>query len=237
MEPLFTRLLNRAKNRIRSLRGFSLVELMVVLAIIVVITTVTMVAHTNFNKTLLLTNTAYTVALSAREAQSYGLSSRRFSTSYNAGYGLYFTGSSSTYKLFSDILGTAAKPAWCLTGTTGTPDAKPGNCRYDSSTEDAKTYTLNRGYLITDVCGTDTGLTKRCTSTGYFSSVAIVFMRPNTDTIITGVTPTGTAVKLSCATIRIRAPGSTNEKCVLVSTVGQISVPLACPAASLQTCP
>lgn len=236
MEPFLNRLIARVRSS-RVLRGFSLAELMVVLAIIIIITTITMVSHTNFNKTLLLTNTAYTVALSAREAQSYGLSSRRFSTSYNAGYGLYFTGSAGTYKLFSDVLSTASKPGWCLTGTVGTPDAKPGNCIYDSSSEDLKTYTLNRGYTISDVCGTDTGLTKRCISTGYLSSVSIVFMRPNTDTIITGRTSTGTAVKLSCATIRIKAPGSTNEKCVLISTVGQISVPLACPATGLQTCP
>lgn len=236
MEPFFSRLVNRVhKNSF--LRGFSLVELIVVLAIIVVITTITLVGHTNFNKTLLLTNTAYTVALSAREAQSYGLSSRRFSTSSNAGYGVHFTGSSNTYKLFSDILNTATKPSWCATGTPGAPDAKPGNCRYDSTTEDVRTYTLNRGYTITDVCGTDTSLTKRCTSTGYLSSVSVVFMRPNTETVITGVTSGGSTIRLSCATIRIRAPGSTNEKCVLVSSVGQISVPLACPAASLQTCP
>ena len=45
-------------------KGFTLIELMVVLAIIVVITTVVLTSQSSFNKSLILANTSYDIALS-----------------------------------------------------------------------------------------------------------------------------------------------------------------------------
>ena len=52
--------------------------MMVVLAIIVTITGVTLTSQTSFNKTLVLANTAYDIALTLRSSQTYGLGSRAF---------------------------------------------------------------------------------------------------------------------------------------------------------------
>ena len=49
-------------------RGFSLIEMMVVLVIIALITTIALFGQQDFNRSLLLTDTAYTIALTAREA-------------------------------------------------------------------------------------------------------------------------------------------------------------------------
>lgn len=239
-------------------RGFTLVELLVVLAIITIITMVTLLSQASFNRSLLLTSTTYTVALSIREAQSLGLSSRINGGVQNAGYGVNFASSTPTaYRIFSDSLNTATKPSWCPTGTANTPEEKPGNCRYDAATETVTTYSLNKGFSITDFCGLTSAGVKYCMS-DTLQEMDIVFLRPNTESIITGMTTQSAGggfgpgqqggggrggtnfvtVQLSCAVIWIKTPTATGEKkCIVVSQVGQVSVPQACPASTFTSCP
>lgn len=232
-------------NTLPSERGFTLVELLVVLAIITIITLVTLLSQQSFNRSMLLTSTAYTVALSVREAQSLGLSSRAFNGTRNAGHGVTFaSGMPSTYRIFSDTLRTAGVPGWCPTGTAGTPEAKPGNCLFDSAnlTEVVSTFNLNKGFTISDFCGiTPSGSQKYCSShsgTTALSGMDVVFLRPNTESVISGLRTNGSRIELACAVIWIKPPGTdTNRKCVVVSQVGQVSVPQACPAASFTSCP
>ena len=76
---------------------------MVVLTIIVVITTVVVASQSSFNKTLILVNTAYDIALTLRSAETYGLGSRAFGGVVNAGYGLNFqSGTPQSFTLFAD---------------------------------------------------------------------------------------------------------------------------------------
>lgn len=222
------------------LRGFSLVELLIVLGIIVIITAIVLLSHTSFNRSILVTNTAYSVAVSIRQAQSFGLSSRAFSGYNNAGYGIFFDADDLThYTLFGDIGGSGA-PSWCPKGATGTPEAKPGNCTYESASERVTTYGLGQGFSMTDFCGiTPTG-TKYCASDTLFN-MAVVFMRPNTESIITGLVGGGrdaTKVELSCGVAWIKAPGAAGAtRCVTISQTGQVAVPATCPATSFTTCP
>lgn len=225
-------------------RGFTLVELIVVLGIIILITGIAITSQTTYNRKLLVTNTAYTVALSIREAQSFGLSSRQDGGVQNAGYGVRFTDANYTqYLMFSDVLATITKHASCPTGAVGTPEAKPGNCLFDDPSETVTTYNLNKGFKIHDACGIRSDNSQRvCLSLAGYSALDIVFLRPNTEAIMTMLTtavPPGKA-PLSCAIIWIQPPsGATDLKCILVSQAGQVSVAQTCPTtpAAMTTCP
>ncbi len=112
-------------------RGVTIIEMLVVLGIIGVLATVVVTSQTSFNKTILLANTAYDVALSIRSAQTFGLGSRAQGVvTPNAGYGIHFESAiPNTYKLFADKGGTPA----CHTPASGVPNAPdviPGDCTY-----------------------------------------------------------------------------------------------------------
>lgn len=221
-----------------SLRGFTLVEMMVVLVIITVISTVAIMGQSAFNRSLILTDTAYTIAFSIREAQNYGLSSRVANSLYNAGYGIRFsTVTPKAYTLFADTSPTSpgsTQSGLCPghTQPSTSPDSHPGDCIYDPSANPAelvRSYSLNRGFTIYQFCGTEvvSPYATKC-STTHFETMHISFMRPATDAVIFGRTSSGMLIALSDATIYLRSPDGVAERCIFVSKVGQISV-AACP--------
>lgn len=214
----------------QSMRGFSLVEMVVVIAIITIISGIALLGQNAFNQSLILTNTAYTVAFSVREAQFLGISSRVFNGVQNAGYGVSFSrASGNSYALFADINPAApgVEPSAVCPGHTARtgPEAKPGDCVQTQSSEIVRTYSLNNGFAITSFCGKDVaGGTERCSS-NYLDSIHITYLRPSTQSIITGVhTSSGSRIALSDATIRIASPDGVAERCVYVSKAGQVSV-------------
>lgn len=207
-------------------RGFTLVEMLVVLVIIAVVTTIALVGQGTFNRTILLTDTAYKVALSIREMQSYGLSSRKFNSVQNPGYGAHFTASDlESYTLFADILRTAGVPTNCPAGDPPAYDAKPGNCLYDSGDGVVQTYTFGRGYSILFFCG-KSGSDEYCSNGSgglQITDLDIAFLRSDTDTVINGKRASSGWTPLSSAEIRIGSP--TEEfRSICVSSVGQVSV-------------
>lgn len=204
-------------------RGFTLVEMIVVIAIITVITAVVITGQSNYNRTLVLTDTAYTVAFSVRQAQSLGLSSRSASGVTDAGYGLRFGTTPTNYTLFADTNRTLPSPgaSACPLGIAGTPEAKPGNCRYDVGNDlIVQSYTLGRGFTLSDVCAKNGTGSRRCTL-----DVDIVFMRPETRAVITDSSNNS----YTCAELYVAAPGGTPTKVVRVSQLGEISVGQTCP--------
>lgn len=232
------------------LKGFSLVELLIVLGIITIISAIVLLSHTSFNRSILVTNTAYSVAVTIRQAQSFGLSSRAFAGYNNAGYGVSFNeGDMTQYTLFGDIGGSNA-PTWCPKGAAGTPEAKPGNCAINKATETVTTYSLGQGFSITDFCGISPTGTTYC-APGNMVAMDVVFMRPNTESIITGYVEAGSGgggrdgnvsdtvmMELSCAVVWIKAPGASGAtRCVTISQTGQVAVPSTCPATTFTTCP
>ena len=226
--------------------GFTLVELIIVLFLIVLITFVVITSQSQYNRSLILTNTAYTVALSIREAQSLGLSSRTFNSVQNAGHGVNFNESDMTkYRVFGDVLKTPGAYGGCPQGTVGTPEEKQGNCLYDddaNKTEVLNTFSLNRGFSIKDFCGIRTSngnlICAATTGTTDWRSMNIVFLRPNTESIMTMISSTGSTVGLNCAIIWIDAPvNGADPKCIVVSQTGQVSVPQSCPTKPITSCP
>lgn len=211
-----------------SSKGFTLVELLVVLSIIVIITGVVLTSQSSFNKTLILSNTAYDIALTLRSAQTYGLSSRgRADASPNVGYGLHFDRSATgSFTLFADI-SPAPSESNCHglpRGDAYAPDAKPGNCLYGAGDVRVSDYQLGNGIFIDDFCARSFGTWRCARANGAeLSSLDIVFARPNPTPFIGGGA-------YSDACIALASPVGTVKRYISVALSGQIVAnATACP--------
>jgi prepilin-type N-terminal cleavage/methylation domain-containing protein len=194
------------QTRLAANRGFTLTELIVVVAIITVVTSVVLASNSKYGGSVLLQNLAYDVALSVRQAQVYGISVRSFGASnFSVGYGMNFDVSSpisqTTYILFADLAGTGVY----------NPNYIP------SENVPPSPYTIGRGYFISKLCapaGTDSST---CTPV---QKLDILYKRPEPDAIIRA---NGNSTKQSSGRIVLKSPrGDTLS--VVVSATGQISV-------------
>lgn len=169
--------------------GFTLIELLVVLGIILVVMAVTITSHASFDKTLVLSNTAYDIGLAIRSAESFGLGSRAVGSIGNAGYGVHFDkNTSNSFILFADIdpsVGSAGPFCHQSIGDPNGPGAIPGNCVYTSAdAPPINTYTLGNGITVSDFCALSFNTTWYCASLGGIDTLDIVFARPNGDATI-----------------------------------------------------
>lgn len=206
--------------------GFTLIEMTVVLAIIVTITGVILTSQTSFNKTLVLANTAYDIALTLRSSQTYGLGSRAFGGAVNMGYGLHFEiASPESFILFADV-SPAPSPSNChglpANGDQNSPNAKRGDCEYDSTAfERVKNYNLENGVYIHDLCmysSSNWSCTyPRSGVSGGVTSLDIVFARPNPEPFINESTN-----RRACITISSRQDSS-QRRFISVTESGQIT--------------
>lgn len=211
-------------------------ELMVVLAIIVIITSVVLTSQNSFNKTLILANTAYDIALTLRSAQTYGLSSRAAGAAASAGYGLHFqTSPAGLFTLFADTYPGASVSSVCHpTSDASAPDAKPGNCSYESAQgEKVVDYKLGNGITVSDFCAYSLG-SWSCTyahsgAGGGLSSLDIVFARPNPDPFMSVNGSYSIIAPVTAACIAVTSPQG-GAHFVSVAASGQIVAnALSCP--------
>jgi prepilin-type N-terminal cleavage/methylation domain-containing protein len=226
MESPHALLVNRTRPR-----GFTLLEMLVCIAIIGIITAIAVTGQSAFNQSTLLTDTAYTVALSLRQAQSLGLGSHEFSGVTNAGFGVHFaSGAPGSYIIFADVNSTAPKPAYCPTSSVATtPDATIGNCLYDAppANETYQSYSFSRGFTVSKFCGKSAG-GLQCSNSSYYQSLDVLFLRPNTTAILTGM-HSGTPEQLSCAEVHVASPDGSAERVIRVTNLGEVSVNETCP--------
>ncbi len=159
-------------------RGFTLIELLVVLAIIATVTGIALTSQSTFNKTLVLANTAYDIALTLRSAENFGTGSRAISGIANAGYGLHFQlGTPGSFILFADT-----SPLADVSCTR--PDCRPGDRLYLRDDALVQTYTLGNNITVSDFCVFSSSGLPRCALEDGLSSLDIVFSRPNPDAFI-----------------------------------------------------
>jgi len=207
-------------------RGLTLIELLVVVAIIGFILVVAITSQSSFNTSLLLKNTAFDIALSLRDAETYGLGSRALSVSPNTGYGVYFT-VGSNYILFADTYPVA--PLCHPISDSTLPSAEPGNCSYDVGNDQiVTTYRLGNGFTINRMCaynGTNAGDMESCTDQAInggviLTSLDIVFARPNPDVF---VRVNGLNTVYTSACIRVTSPQG-GKSFVTVAPSGEIGI-------------
>ncbi|MFA6554629.1 MAG: prepilin-type N-terminal cleavage/methylation domain-containing protein [Candidatus Paceibacterota bacterium] len=184
-------------------RGFTLVELMVTIGIFVFMTVLTLAKYNNFYSGTIFTNLAYDIALTIRQAQTYGLSVKVVDTgtpTFGSAYGVRF----------KNIDTTEAKKfgLYSYTRVSGT---------YVPALE--KNYNIKRGAYVSKLC-TDIACTFPITGT-----VDVIFQRPNPEAIIC-VTPSIGSYTCTDRYIKIEITSSDGSAThtIEVNSVGQILV-------------
>lgn len=209
-------------KQVSKILGFSLIELLVSIAIFFMMTTLLIANYGRFDSRVLLTNLAYDVALAVRTAQTYGLSVQGYQSGgsnpvYQYPYGVTF----------------CALSAGC-DGENGTSynnqqvilfaDATSDRVLNSSDSRVTPWYNIKRGATISQICEKNGGNWTACDK----KRVDITFQRPNPEAIIcVNYGPVGSA--LSCGTkskeVRITVKSNDNsERYIVVNKTGQISV-------------
>ncbi|MFA7216409.1 MAG: prepilin-type N-terminal cleavage/methylation domain-containing protein [Candidatus Paceibacterota bacterium] len=156
------------KNKYFLLKGFTLAELMIVISIVSVISTVVMFGYRQFSDRLALTSAAQEIAISIREAQSYGVSVRQSSVSsqdFDKAYGIYFSmDDPSYYYIFVDLNDDQKYE---------NPSSCTGECV--SKTE------IRNNVHISLVCGGAFGGSVSCPLNPSVRALNVSFIRPNPD--------------------------------------------------------
>ncbi|MDP1624896.1 MAG: prepilin-type N-terminal cleavage/methylation domain-containing protein [bacterium] len=188
-------------KKVTNIKGFTLVELLVSISIFTVITSVAVFNHAQFNGSVLLTNLAYEIALSVRQAQFYGITVRQSTVmpgAFDSGYGIRFDlGESVTrYSLYEDRL--------------------PQNHVYDGAGELLESFQIQKGNRISKIL-----VTSGSGSPVTANIVDISFIRPNPDTYIT--VGGNTSIFYSKAEICVSSPQG-SSRIIVVEATGQISV-------------
>ncbi len=197
-------------------KGFSLVELLVVVSIFLIISGVTLFRQSKFSSDILITNTAYEIALAVREAQTYGVGSKLNANPNDRkrSFGVYFSSDASQFLLYSESPNTD--------GTYDSLFSAIDPVKYNI----VSTIVLNREQKLLDFCGIDTNnnpATVECIRNGDLDSLDISFVKPSLNAILSGRNG-GSIKRYNEAKIIIQS--SLGDKCrtVTVNTVGQISV-------------
>ena len=180
--------------------GFTLVELLVSIGIFMLITTMAVMNHAQFNSSVLLTNLAYEVGLSIRQAQVYGITVKQTDAAkFESGYGIHFDlDDPKTYILFEDFKSSAS--------------AIEASHTYDVGDSDIETFRIQKGNRVSGIY-IDGDTDSR-------AEVDITFIRPNPDAYIKYSGDSGLHNK---AEICLKSPQGTARK-VIVENTGQISV-------------
>jgi len=191
-------------------RGFTLVELLVTVVIFVVLTGVVLFSQTNFDNSILLSNLAYDVGLTVRQAQTYGVNVKEFSTSttgtFSMPYGVYFDitkgGNNKSFILFANTVNdTKFSGEWTC---------------YSDDIECVQKYTIKKGSYISGLCaGTNSS---NCSSS---NTLSILFQRPYPDANIY----VGDELKTyNYAEITVSSADGSATKTIVVTKAGQIYV-------------
>lgn len=132
-------------------KGFTLIEVLITLSIVVIIASLIFASYPEFKEGISLKRTSQEIALTIREAQNYALSVKEFEGEYK-GYGVHFEKlSPASYILFSDL---------------------DEDNEYDVG-EKFKEFIIQTNDKITDLCGYDTGYV--CDQ----NYLDIIFLRPS----------------------------------------------------------
>ena len=182
--------------------GFTLVELIVVMAIAIVMITSLVIQQSSWNDSLSVSTQAYEMALMIRQAQIYSLGVKEDTAGggdkFNIGYGIHFDTNPARYIYFAD---------------------RNGNQKYDSG-EETETKTFTRGVTVEDVCGSSECI---YTGGGPLKKAGILFFRPEAKAIISLLNNGGNSVDSPPVTVTLKSVGGKEYK-VIVQTNGQVSI-------------
>lgn len=148
------------KDKDRS--GFTLVEAVVSIAIVSIIMSVVLFNYSTFSDNLALSSAAQEMAVTIRQAQTYGLSVKEVTPGggvFDRAYGIYFNiNDQSNYYLFVD---------------------SNGNKKYDNPAELIEKVSLRNGIKVSNVCNETA-----CPPSATVKMMDVTFLRPNPDASI-----------------------------------------------------
>lgn len=186
-------------------RGFTLVELLVTLSLFVILSGIVLFSQKKFNGSILLTNLAYDVALTIRQAQTFGINVREDikTGSFQMPYGVHFDISKNKqFLIFADF--------------NGNDDQYNGNWQCTSGGDEClNSYSIKKGNYISDICVTSSGVSE-CG----MNKLDITFLRPDPDAIFRSIPNKNSITE---AKIIISSPTGESRN-VLVNSTGQISI-------------
>lgn len=185
--------------------GFTVVELMVTITIVVLVTGIVLVQYSSFNSSVLLTSQAYKTAFDLRETQSLAISSKGKNNTFREEYGLYFNLSASgQYILFQD-----------------SDDLIPA--RYEIGEEIGSPTIVDPRFQITQMCVSTSAVNVCGLGTQNVTTLAVSFERPDFDAAFYSTGPT--VANIQTALIYISSINDAAvSKIVRVSASGQMSV-------------
>lgn len=219
-------------TRQESKKGFTVPELLVVLAISGLIATISISGLVNFSRQNRLADTAYEVASVIREVQSYAyfVKAGGVGNSFDTGYGIQFgtdaggdANGGKSFVSFGDLFlsGQRKGDYVCNSGDTLSTCSAVAN----AEGEFIRKYTLAKGVYFESMCVT--GATERCysflTNTGDLARLSIVFLRPNPASASIHADGYGPNTFGTRATVRFRTPDGAARNLV-ISASGQIYV-------------
>lgn len=211
-------------NMPMNVRGFTLVEMVVCIAIFAMMTALLVAKYGTFNQSVLLTDLAYDTAITVNTAQTYGLSVQSSTmgadSSFSYAYGVEFCANTfpggcttvNSVNLTNNLLVLFA-------------DAN-SNGLYDTGDLQESLYTITRGAIVSGFCLVDGCTTPDTLNTTPTTRLDITFKRPNPDAVICANDVQNTLANpcpYTYAAIFIKGTdGSTRQ--VIVRGTGQISV-------------
>lgn len=187
--------------------AFTLVELLVALAIFAVITALVLVKHNSFSGGILLTNLAYETALTIRRAQAYGINVKGFGSSkFETWFGAHFEDGDRDFLIYAVPKGFS-DPRYA------------GNKNCDATDpECVEKITIRKNMQIKDIFDISNP-----SSPVSVRTVDIYFTRPDPEANIRATTGVGQS-NLSTVKIVLSTLDGSREKSVIVRKTGQISV-------------
>ena len=198
-------------------KGFTLVELLVSLGIMVTILTLVLSNQSKYTEGTALTGLADDISLDLLQAQTYGVSVREFAPGteeFDAAYGVSLNlipqGGNSTYIYFAD---RGVKNKIYDSGLT---------CPIDASSECIKKNTVLRGNVISGLCYILKNGQEQCN----LGRIDITYLRPDTKANIIFFGQNGSVLNTPnaiAARINIASP-SRATRSIYVYKSGQISV-------------
>lgn len=218
--------------------GFALLELLVAVTLFGIIAAMVLLAYSRIGEQLFITTLAYEVALSLRQAQSYGVSVREFrgggAETFAAAYGLRFkSDSDKQFVLFAD-----GKTGGHRLQYDGEDDAS--GCLSVSGSECVSIFLIERGNRILKFCGVllldggrdapDEQKQEECNAastppsnpSAAISFLDVLFLRPNPDAIIR-TDRSGSGERYKAARVYLVSPRGERRVVEVVNT-GQISI-------------
>lgn len=188
--------------------GFTLVELIVSVSIVLMILAAGLLRFNSFDSAVLIRSVAYDVAFSVREAQSSSLGVVRGATDFRSAFGTSFTPGERSYALFEYR-------------NEADPDARPEYVPGDSSVSEVRTYTLPQTFTVTEIC-VQTSSAETCA----LDRLDVSFRRPEYPALFYASGYGGDMANIESATVRIGSTDGALRGTIDIGYAGHISVGL-----------